>query len=81
MYWCNYEVYGKMRIITILLILLCVSFYFMPDSTKDIVNITGKTVYNVGKQVWDNIKDTNEVQEYKEDVINKTQEVVKNGIP
>ena len=45
-------------LIIIILILLVVGMYYVPDITKSIIKVTGSAAANVGKQGIEKIKDS-----------------------
>jgi hypothetical protein len=66
-------------ILIVFLIFLILGLYFFTEPTKGIIKVTGKAVSHVTKGVFHEIKDSDEYNDLKHDIINKTKEQLKLG--
>jgi hypothetical protein len=64
-----------MRVITIILILLVLGLYFYTDSTKGIMQMTGRTVKDAAKE----IASSDEIKDVVFDIKNSTMEMIKDA--
>ncbi|GAI89068.1 unnamed protein product [marine sediment metagenome] len=61
-------------LIIIILILLALGLYYIPDITKEGISITGHTTKEVAKKTYDKIKESNVTEDISEVVKNKIED-------
>jgi len=66
-------------LLVIFLILLVLGLYFFTEPTKSVIRTTGKAVAEVSKGVFEEVKNSQEYENLKQDIKNKTKEIIKGG--
>ena len=61
-----------MKIIVVILILLILGLYFFTEPTKGLIKVTGNAVVKVTKSVFNEVRDSNEFKEIKQNITNTT---------
>lgn len=61
-------------ILIVFLILLILGLYFFTETTKGLIKVTGKAASNIAKKIFNEVRDSDEYNELKQNIENKTKE-------
>ena len=61
-----------MKVIVIILLLLILGLYFFTEPTKGLIKVTGNAVVKVTKSIFNEVKDSQEFQDLKQNITNTT---------
>lgn len=67
-------------ILIVFFILLILGLYFFTEPTKGLIKVTGKASINIAKKIFNEVKDSDEYNELKQNIENKTKERLEDGL-
>ena len=60
-----------MKLLIIILIIIILGLYYAPKETKMVMQATGNAVHEGGKVVYNDLKDSKDIQELRGEIANK----------